>query len=257
MKVHYGVDVVNDSPVLRPAAPQLPDETAAVERLPFTVTVVRSDEQLRKAVTVRHAAYARHVPAFAERMKDPERCDLEDGVVVLLAESKLDGSPLGTMRIETNRYRPLALEQSVELPDWLQGCSLAGASRLGVALGRIGRVVKTVLFKAYFRYCEQVGIDWMAIAARAPLDRQYEALLFRDVFPEQGFIPLRHASNIPHRVLAFEVETAEERWSAAHHPLFDFIFRTHHPDLDLRCETAFYDAVMQPGIPDYGREGAQ
>ncbi len=257
MKVHYGVDLVNDSPVLRPAAAQLPGEAPAVERLPFTVSIARSDEQLRKAVTVRHAAYARHVPAFAERMKAPERCDLEGGVVVLLAESKLDGSPLGTMRIETNRYRPLALEQSVELPDWLQGCSLAGASRLGVGLGRIGRVVKTALFKAYFSYCEQVGIDWMVIAARAPLDRQYEALLFRDVFPEQGFIPLRHASNMPHRVLAFEVETAEERWSAAHHPLFNFFRRTHHPDLDLRRETPFYDAVMQPGLPVYSAEGAQ
>jgi hypothetical protein len=257
MKVHYGVDVVNDSPVLRPVAVQVPDETAAVEQLPFTVTIARSDEQLRKAVTMRHAAYARHVPAFAERMKVPERCDLEDGVVVLLAESKLDGSPLGTMRIETNRYRPLALEQSVELPDWLQGCSLAGASRLGVGLGRIGRVVKTALFKAYFSYCEQIDIDWMVIAARAPLDRQYEALLFRDVFPEQGFIPLSHASNIPHRVLAFEVETAEERWSDAHHPLFNFFRRTHHPDLDLARETPFYDAVMRPGMPVYSAEGAQ
>ena len=94
MKVHYGVDIVNDSPVLRPTAAQLPGDTTAVERLPFRVTIARNDEQLRKAVTVRHAAYARHVPAFAERMKVPERCDLEDGVVVLLAEAKLDGSPL-------------------------------------------------------------------------------------------------------------------------------------------------------------------
>ena len=48
MKVHYGVDVVNDSPVLRPAATELPAETAAVERLPFTVSIARSDEQLAK-----------------------------------------------------------------------------------------------------------------------------------------------------------------------------------------------------------------
>jgi len=257
MKVHYGVDVVNDSPVLRLAGAELYDEKTVVEQLPFTVSIARSDEQLRKAVTIRHAAYARHVPALAELMKAPEPCDRDDGVVVLLAESKLDGSPLGTMRIETNRYRPLAIEQSVELPDWLQGCSLAGVSRLGVALGRMGRVVKTVLFKALFHYCEQVGIDWMVIGARAPLDRQYEALMFRDVFPEQGFIPFRHANNIPHRVLAFEVETAEDRWSAAHHPLFDFFCRTHHPDLDLRRETPFYDAVMQPGMPVYGTEAAQ
>ena len=36
------------------------------ERLPFTVRVVRTDAQLRKAVAIRQAAYARHVPALAE-----------------------------------------------------------------------------------------------------------------------------------------------------------------------------------------------
>lgn len=257
MKVHYGVDVVNDSPVSRSVGAGRVNESVAFERLPFTVSIARDDEQLSKAVTIRHAAYARHVPEFAERMRAPEPCDRDDGVVVLLAESKLDGSPLGTMRIETNRYRPLALEQSVELPEWLQGCSLAGASRLGVALGRMGRLVKSVLFKAYFRYCEQAGINWMVIAARPPLDRQYEALMFQDVFPEQGFIALRHASNIPHRVLAFEVDNAQVRWSAAHHPLFDFVYRTHHPDLHLGHEIPFYGAIGQSGIPIYGAQGAQ
>lgn len=256
MKVHYGVDVVNDSPVLQQPVMGMQRETT-IERLPFTVSIARSDEQLHKAVTMRHSAYARHVPALAERMKAPEPCDYEEGSVVLLAESKLDGSPLGTMRIQTNLYCPLAIEQSVDLPDWLQGCSLAGASRLGVALGRIGRVVKTVLFKAYFQYCEQIGIDWMVIGARAPLDRQYEALLFRDVFPDQGFIPFRHAGNIPHRVLAFEVETAEARWSAAQHPLFDFFRRTHHPDLNLGLKTPFYGTVRQSGMSVYHADGVQ
>jgi hypothetical protein len=246
MKVHYGVDVVNDSPVLRPVAMELLDDAAAVERLPFTVSIARDDEQLRKAVTMRHAAYARHVPELAELLKAPEPLDHDEGCVVLLAESRLDGSPLGTMRIQTNRYRPLAIEQSVELPDWLQGCDLAEATRLGVTLGRIGRLVKTMLFKAYFRYCEQAEIDWMVIGGRAPLDRQYEALLFKDVFPERGFIPLRHASNIPHRVLAFEVATAQARWSVARHPLYDFVFRTRHPDLHLGDEHFLGRGVMEP-----------
>ncbi|HUJ87799.1 MAG TPA: hypothetical protein VLX30_13200 [Burkholderiales bacterium] len=257
MKVHYGVDVVNDSPVLRPAVAHLPGEMPAVERLPFTVSVARSDEQLRKAVSMRHAAYARHVPALAEKLKAPEPCDHEEGSVVLLAESKLDGSPLGTMRIQTNRYRPLAIEQSVELPQWLQDCSLAEATRLGVALGRVGRMVKTLLFKAFFRYCEQAEIDWMVIGGRAPLDKQYEALLFQDVFPERGFIPLRHASNIPHRVLAFEVETAEARWSGARHPLFNFVFGTRHPDLDLGHERPLLMSAKQLRPSLYGMDGTQ
>ena len=245
MKAHYGVDVVNDSPVLRNADAALSREMT-VERLPFTVSIARSKTQLDKAVAIRHSAYARHVPALAERLKAPEPCDYDEGSVVLLAESKLDGSPLGTMRIQTNRHRPLAMEQSVELPEWLQDCNLAEATRLGVTLGRVGRLVKTMLFKAFFRYCQQAEIDWMVIGGRAPLDRQYDALLFKDVFPDRGFIPLRHGSNIPHRVLAFEVETAEARWSAANHPLFDFVFRTHHPDLSLGQEGLFDRTLGQP-----------
>ena len=214
------------------------------ERLPFTVKVARSEQELGKAVHVRHAAYARHLPALAERLKAPESYDRDEGSVVLLAQSKMDGSPLGTMRIQTNLYRKLAIEQAVALPEWLQGRALAEATRLGVSDGRIGRVVKTVLFKAFFEYCLDAQIDWMVIAARSPLDRQYEALLFKDVFPGGGFIPLSYASNLPHRVLAFEVETAETRWAAARHPLFDFMRRTRHPDIDVReTETAFGGAM--------------
>lgn len=203
------------------------------ESLPFTVKIVANEADLNKAVYIRHTAYGRHVPAFAEKLKAPEPLDFDMGTVVLLAESKLDGSPLGTMRIQTNRHTPLALEQSVELPDWLQGPSLAEATRLGVSDGHQGRLVKTVLFKAYFLYCQQAGIDWMVIAGRRPIDRQYEALLFRDVFGVGEFTPMQHASDIPHRVMAFEIDTAQHRWAVASHPLYKFVFETHHVDIKL------------------------
>jgi hypothetical protein len=209
-----------------------------VERLPFTVRVVRTEAELHKAVKIRHDAYARHVPAFAETLRQPEAYDTMDGVVVLLAESKLDGSALGTMRIQSNAFRPLTLEQSVTLPDWLKGRTLAEATRLGVTDQMQGRAVKTVLFKAFFLYCQQQRIDWMVITARTPIDRQYERLLFQDVDPSRGYVPLQHVGNLPHRIMSFEVATAEARWAARRHPLFDFIFRTQHIDIDLSLEHA-------------------
>ncbi len=204
------------------------------ERLPFTVRIVRDEATLGKAVQLRQAAYGRHVPELAKQLNEPEKHDHAPGSVVLLAESKLDGQPLGTMRIQTSRHSPLWLEQSVTLPDWLQGRSLAEATRLGVSNGSVGRLAKTAIFKAYYQYCAQEGIDYMVIAGRSPLDRQYESLLFQDVFPDLGFIPMRHAGNIPHRVLAFEIATAEQRWRMASHPLFTFVFRTRHPDIMIK-----------------------
>ncbi len=206
---------------------------AKEERLPFTVRVVRGEGDLRKAVAVRHAAYARHLPELAERLREPEDIDREDGVAVLLAESKVDGSPLGSARIQTNRFRSLCVEQSVDLPDSLAGLQLAEVTRLGIVGGTIGRLVKVVLIKASFQFCEREGIDWAIAAGRSPVDRHYEQLLFQDLFPEQGFIALQHAGNLPHRVMAFEIATGPARWTGAAHPLLDFFCHTRHPDIDL------------------------
>ena len=218
------------------AAAATPPAVLAEERLPFTIRLVREEQDVRKAVSVRHAAYARHLPALAEKLLMPEATDFEDGVVVLLAESKLDGAPLGTMRIQTNRYKPLSIEQSVELPAWLQDRPLAEATRLGIEQGHTGALVKTVLFKAFYQYCLSSGIEWMVITARRPLDRMYERLMFSDLAAGRSYIPMRHVDNIPHRAMCLELETAAERWEEARHPLFGFMTQTHHPDIRIEVE---------------------
>jgi hypothetical protein len=203
------------------------------ERLPFTIRRVDTDDSLRKAVGIRHAAYARHVPDFARSLAVPEACDYADDTIVLLAESKLDGSALGTARIQTNVHGPLHLEESIELPDWLQGRRLAEVTRLGVSEGRIGHVVKIALMKAFFQFWEQSGTEYAIATGRAPIDRQYEQLMFTDVFEPGKMIPLSHVGNIPHRVMAFEIATAEARWTAAKHPLLKFVRQTDHPDIQI------------------------
>src|ERR1700689_4222943 len=146
------------------------------EPLPFTISVVREEARLKKAVSLRYAASSRHVPSFAAKLTAPEPNDHDDGSILLLAESKLDGTPVGTMRIQTNKYKPLAIVPSVKLPKNLQNGSLSEATRLGIAEGRVGTVAKIALFKAYYLCCMAAGVEWMIVGGRPPLDRQYEAL---------------------------------------------------------------------------------
>ncbi len=153
--------------------------------------------------------------------------------MILLAESKLDGSPLGSTRIQTNLRQALHVEESVELPLWLQTHRMAEVTRLGIEEGRIGRLVKLALIKACFEYCEQNDVEWAVVTGRAPIDRHYEQLLFTDVFANKQPVPLRHVGNIPHRVMAFEIATGEARWTAAKHPLLNFFRHTRHPDIDI------------------------
>lgn len=210
------------------------------ETLPFTIKVVSSVADLDKAVEMRRAAYRRHVPEFAETM-GIEAMDAAPGTVVLLAQSRLDGGPLGTMRVQTNEFGPLAVEQSVVLPDWLGQTRLAEATRLGVARGTIGRLVKVALCKAYFMYCAQKGVDWMLITARSPLDREYEAMLFDDVYGQNEFLPMAHVGGLPHRLMAKPVALARQRWAQVNHPLFRFVFETNHPDIDVSVVTKHGD----------------
>lgn len=204
-----------------------------IERLPFTIKRVRTEADMLKAVRVRQAAYARHVPEFARTLGLPEAADFADDTIVLLAESKLDGSALGSTRIRTNLQRPLDMEESIELPAWLRGRRLVEATRLGVDEGREGRLVKMALIKACFMYCQENAIEWSVATARLGVDRQYEQLMFVDVFPDRGPVPLRHVGNLPHRVMAFEIDSFEARWSKANHPLLNFFFKLQHPDINI------------------------
>jgi hypothetical protein len=238
------------SPRRKQAQAREAGQAMAIERLPFTIKRVQTEEDLWKAVKIRHAAYARHVPEFAKTLAQPEESDFDADGVVLLAESKLDGSPLGTARIQTNMHGPLRLEDSVELPLWLASRRLAEVTRLGVDEGRIGRLVKIALIKACFDYCEQNNIDWAVVTGRTPIDRQYEQLLFTDVFASKAPVPLKHVGNLPHRVMMFEIKTGEARWSAAQHPLLGFFRHTRHPDIDLRNRNVGRSRLLaEQGLP--------
>jgi hypothetical protein len=202
------------------------------EYLPLTVTIARDEQALRAAVLVRQSAYARHLPEVARAMVTPESWDAAPGVVVLVARSKLDGSPLGTMRVHSNEFAPLPLEQSFTLPEDFAGLRLVEATRFAIAAG-CSPVVKMALCKAFGVYSRSVNAGRMVIAARAPLDRMYERLLFTDVDAAAGYVPLQHVGGLPHRILWLDPRAGKERMEAMRHPLYNFLFELDHPDIDV------------------------
>jgi len=95
-------------------------------------------------------------------------------------------------------------------------------------------LVKLSLMKASYLFCMATQIRWMVIGARnEALVRQYRMLGFKDVFDDGRMVPLRHAGRLDHRVLAFNVTAAERMWREPRHPLYEFIFETSHPDIQL------------------------
>jgi hypothetical protein len=203
----------------------------AAEYLPFTIRRVTDQADLGRAIDLRHLAYARHMPEFAEALKVPEQDDLTRDAVLLIAESKLDGSIIGTVRIQTNLSAPLNVEHSIALPAKLAGKTVAEVRRLAVAPGTSGRLVKMALLKSVYLYCVNHGLDWILVAARPPLDRMYEQLLLEDLLDGETFVPLPRENNVEHRVLGAEVQLLPVRFAQTRHPLHDFFVLAQHPDI--------------------------
>ncbi|MBL8327073.1 MAG: hypothetical protein JNJ89_19160 [Rubrivivax sp.] len=200
--------------------------------LPFVVRRATSPEDLCKVTQMRSEAYGRHLPAFAARLRTVEDADRGPGVVVLLAESKDDGRPVGTVRLQVDHERALPIEASVILPAWLRDAGpIIEATRLGVEASECGALARNALLKASYLYSVAAGTSWIVAAARRPLDRLYQGLLFRDVFEGGPLLPMQHIGELPHRVLALPVREARALSMARGHPLAAHFFETEHPDL--------------------------
>ena len=93
--------------------------------------------------------------------------------------------------------------------------------------------VRTALFKAMHLYCLEQNVDWMLAAARRPVDRIHDSLLFVDVNEPGVYYPMAHAGGVPHRVLCMSAIDLRRQWRVCQHPLYRFGFETHHRDIDL------------------------
>jgi hypothetical protein len=217
-----------------------------VELWPFTVKIVSTPEQLAKAVKLRHDAYAKHVPDVAAKLLNAEEADEHD--IVLLVESKFDGSALGTMRFRTNDTTPLAVESVVDMPEAMKGCRLAEATRLAISGNGTSRMVRDALLKAFYTYCLQMNVDYMVITARRPLDRMYVSVEFSDIGTEGQFIPIPYVGDLPHRVLINHVPTIQTRCEAIDHPLSGFFWHTTHPDLHINLSTNTATSYEMPAL---------
>ena len=202
------------------------------ESLPFRVEIA-SRQQLQEVADLRAATYGKHLPTLGASLSQPEPADLALGCEVFVARSKLDGSLLGTLRTHANMVNPLPLQASLDLPKRFSGTRMVETTRLCVKGSPGASTVRSALFKAMHQYCLDQSVDWMLAAARRPVDRIHDSLLFEDVKEPNVYYPMAHAGGVPHRVMSFSPANAEKLWRTHQHPLHHFIFQTHHMDIDL------------------------
>lgn len=201
--------------------------------LEFSLQPAASHDDLLDACAVRAQAYGHHLPAMGPHLAEPDTIDLAEGTTVFLCRDKTSGRATGTMRVQTSFAAPLMMERSLTLPDWLAQTPRAEITRLAVGTGA-DPLTKLCLMKTSYLFCMAHRVKWMVIGARnEALIRNYRRLGFIDVFGRDELMPLAHTGGLMHRILAFDVASAEGAWAAARHPLYGFMVQTLHEDLQL------------------------
>jgi hypothetical protein len=210
----------------------IPVQKLHTEILPFRVEIA-SPEQMEGVIQLRAACYGKHLPELGAKLREPEAADFEAGCEVFVATSKLDGSVLGTLRTHANLVKALPLQHSLKLPARFHGNRMVEATRLCVKGNPHSSLVRSTLFKALHSYCLEQNVDHMMATGRRPVDRIYDSLHFCDVGEAEVFYPMTFTGGVPHRVMHLAPRAAQSLWYASQHSLYQFVFETHHPDINL------------------------
>lgn len=204
------------------------------QSLSFTVYPARTETQLRAACRVRALSYGRHLPGIASVWDEPDQLDRDPHTAVFVAACKSTGQALGTVRLATNACQPTQIERSADVPESIAGGLMAEVTRLAVLAGSTDPAVKLGLMKSAYLHCLAHQVRWMVIGARSDaLVRQYRRLGFTDLTGDAVEVPLAHAGGLPHRVLVFDVVSAERNWLASMHPFYQFMVGCYHPDIQI------------------------
>jgi hypothetical protein len=214
-------------------SPAAPVGSTKINALPFVVRLVRTEAQLQKVCELRAASYGHHLPEFGESLLQPDSHDTKQGTVIFVAEDKVTGEAVGTIRIHLNTHNPLPLEAALKLPGHIDGHFLVEVSRLSVRPGYNQMSVRLALFKALYLYCYANQVQYMLVTARRPLDRIYKSLGFSPINGVDQWIPIPYTGNIEHTVLVFDVLMADRNWYDESHRLYPFMRQTYHPDIQV------------------------
>lgn len=165
-------------------------------------------------------------------MRLAERDDARPDVLSIFAERKIDGQPLGSVRLQSNMTEPLRIEGETALPVAYDGLRLVEFMRLGVENGIAGRMVSSALVKAGFEICHACGIDYILAAGRRSVALIYQSMGFDDVLAGRTVL-LSYASHLPHGIFSIPVSDVDRRLPAKNPGLYRFMAQTHHPDIDI------------------------
>jgi hypothetical protein len=200
--------------------------------LPFSVLLARRNDTSARIFATRLRSYGRH----NDPLQDSEHFRtqlINDDAVLISAESKLSGECLGSIRIETNYSKQFYFEQEITTPELTVRNPSICASRLNVTNGRAGSLVRSALCKALYLYAHAVQAEHIYAFVDRPRARLYSRLGFVPAVAGNPELALECHNGLAFQLYKSDVTAFQSYLPSVDAEMFDFVFKTHHPDIKI------------------------
>ena len=197
------------------------------------IRIARTEDQIQRAVAVRYQAYAERLSGLASDVAIKEDLDRTLDPVILLAEDTNTSQIVATARLNSGPGIRNLLAQ-IELPVSYNGDRLGYFSRMA-AIGppSVKKVARGLLHKALLQICVAKQIDRMLLLVGNVRSKLYAPWGFSPVFPQDALVRPEIVHGRLVNLYQLETRKAEATVKGLSAPLYDFLFRTYHEEIEV------------------------
>jgi hypothetical protein len=197
------------------------------------IRIARTEEQIQQAVAVRYQAYAEKLTGLACDVAFKEDLDRTVDPVILLAEDADTGKVIATARLNSGPGIRELLAQ-INLPSAYADDRLGYFSRMAaVGCPVAKKISRGLLHKALLQICVAKQVDRMLLLVGNVRSRLYMPWGFRPVFPVNNVLRPEMVHGRPVNLFQLETRRAEATALELGGPLYDFLFRTYHEEIEV------------------------
>jgi len=195
------------------------------------VRKAKTEEGLRRVFDIRWEGYKKYVNKKEEVI---DEYDFASNATLLLAEDGFN-EPVGTMRILDRRHGKIELDEFIEVDSLLteHEKQCAEVTRFSFSKHLKSKLIKYLLWKAVFRYCQANQINTLLISMPPSAARDYQRLFLLEDLGPSGVYHHRRLGNAEHHTFKCDIPRTIEFLRSSKHPLYEFFCTDNHPNISM------------------------
>jgi hypothetical protein len=186
-------------------------------------------DEMVKVFRVRWEGYKKYYKSEDENL---DNYDLLPGTTLLLAEDQ-HGNAVGTIRIIDRRCGSIELDKFIDLDSFLseEERVCVEATRFSIPKHPDSKLIKLLLWKSLFIYCQINHINTILMSARPAAARSYRCLFFENV-GTSGVYSHSLLGNLKHETYKCNISERKCVMKRENRSLYDFFFGKDHPNIN-------------------------